>query len=73
VSSSESEGGGVQPPAALLHDAISRLFSRVLFKLMLVPMKNHWFFVANLSTFLYVPIFFCVVLYNNYKVGYVDR
>ncbi|KAI6689209.1 hypothetical protein NL676_026037 [Syzygium grande] len=80
---SSSGGGGVgggAPPASpdgkvaiLVSAAVTVAFAvanRVLYKLALVPMKQYPFFLAQVTTFGYVAIYFSI-LYIRYRAGIV--
>ncbi|XP_056167188.1 protein CLT2, chloroplastic [Syzygium oleosum] len=78
--SSSAGGGGGAPPATpdgkvaiLVSAAVTVAFAvanRVLYKLALVPMKQYPFFLAQITTFGYVAIYFSI-LYIRYRAGIV--
>ncbi|XP_078178350.1 protein CLT2, chloroplastic-like isoform X2 [Carex rostrata] len=51
---------------------ILAVMNRVLYKLALVPMKNYPFFLAQLTTFGYVAVYF-TILYRRYRAGIVTK
>jgi CRT-like, chloroquine-resistance transporter-like len=63
-------GGGIVVGSGLT--VILAVMNRVLYKLALVPMRNYPFFLAQLTTFGYVAVYF-TTLYLRYRAGIVTR
>lgn len=63
-------GGGIVIGSGLT--VILAVMNRVLYKLALVPMKNYPFFLAQLTTFGYVAVYF-TILYLRYRAGIVTK
>lgn len=66
----DSFGGGIVIGSGLT--VILAVMNRVLYKLALVPMRNYPFFLAQLTTFGYVAVYF-TILYLRYRAGIVTR
>ncbi|KAJ4795783.1 CRT (chloroquine-resistance transporter)-like transporter 2 [Rhynchospora pubera] len=66
----ESLGGGILVGSSLT--VMLAVMNRVLYKLALVPLKNYPFFLAQITTFGYVAVYF-TVLYLRYRSGIVTR
>ncbi|XP_031114496.1 protein CLT2, chloroplastic [Ipomoea triloba] len=61
--------------AVILNSAVTVILgiaNRVLYKLALVPMKEYPFFLAQVTTFGYLGIYFCM-LYLRYRAGIVTK
>ncbi|CAI9095004.1 OLC1v1030854C2 [Oldenlandia corymbosa var. corymbosa] len=74
-SSSSSTGDNNNAKVVIFSSLVTLVLAvanRVLYKLALVPMKEYPFFLAQLTTFGYVAIYF-FILYTRFKVGIVTN
>uniref|UniRef100_A0A0D9VQT3 EamA domain-containing protein n=1 Tax=Leersia perrieri TaxID=77586 RepID=A0A0D9VQT3_9ORYZ len=65
-------GGGTGIAAAAAATVVLAVMNRVLYKLALVPMKNYPFFLAQVTTFGYVIVYFSI-LFIRYRAGIVTK
>ncbi|KAK8937401.1 hypothetical protein KSP39_PZI012168 [Platanthera zijinensis] len=69
LSSGSIHGRMIAAAAATIILAVA---NRVLYKLALVPMRQYPFFLAQVTTFGYVAVYFCI-LYVRYNIGIVTK
>ncbi|KAL5217458.1 hypothetical protein ABZP36_018142 [Zizania latifolia] len=65
-------GGGTGIAAAAAVTVVLAVMNRVLYKLALVPMRNYPFFLAQVTTFGYVIVYFSI-LFIRYRAGIVTK
>ncbi|KAJ1298355.1 hypothetical protein BS78_01G446300 [Paspalum vaginatum] len=65
-------GGGTGIAAAAVATVVLAVMNRVLYKLALVPMKDYPFFLAQLTTFGYVLVYFSI-LFIRFRAGIVTK
>ncbi|KAF0914247.1 hypothetical protein E2562_027811 [Oryza meyeriana var. granulata] len=65
-------GGGTGIAAAAAATVVLAVMNRVLYKLALVPMRNYPFFLAQVTTFGYVIVYFSI-LFIRYHAGIVTK